>query len=78
LADEHPTVFAGLLGRLIPIQAKVKTDDNIRARLEKLDMSMTLSEMIQSFEQKIKSDYMPVEPRLLIEQRGDDDDDDDA
>ena len=73
LADEHPVAFAGLLGKLIPVQAKVKTDGNVR--FEKLNMSMSLAEMISNFEMKIKSDYRPPPP-VLIEP--DDDDEPDA
>jgi hypothetical protein len=72
LANEHPTVFAALLGKLIPAQAKVKAEF---VRLEKLSLDMPLSEMIRNFELKIKSDYQPA-PRLLIEH--DDDDEPDA
>ena len=64
LADEHPSVFAGLLGKLIPVQARVKAEF---VRPQKLSTDMTLAEMISNFELKIKSDYQPPEP-VLIEQ----------
>ena len=42
LANEHPTTFAMMLTRLIPVQAKVKTDID---RPTRLTINMSLSEM---------------------------------
>lgn len=75
LADEHPTTFAGLLGRLIPVQLKAKGDVRVDLERIKLNMNMSLPEMIANFEAKIKSDYC-VPPRALIEHDDDDDESD--
>jgi hypothetical protein len=75
LADEHPVAFAGLLGKLIPVQARVKTEGNVR--FERLNLNMPLSDMIKNFEAKIKSDYQPPPP-VLIERDDNDDDEPDA
>ena len=61
LADEHPTTFATMLTRLIPVQAKVKGEFN---RSTRLTINMSLSDMVSAFEMKIKSDYQP-EPALI-------------
>lgn len=61
LADEHPTVFANMLARLIPIQAKVTTNGPPL----RLDPSMSMEELIRNFEAKIKDvNYRPL-PRML-------------
>jgi hypothetical protein len=65
LADAHPPVFAGLMGRLIPVQAKVKTDGNMR--IENLNINMSLSDMVSKFELKLKSGYRPAPPALVID-----------
>ena len=79
LANKHPVTFAGLLGKLIPVQARVKAEGNARIDFEKLklNLSMPLEEMIRNFEIKIKSGYCPPPP-VLIEHDDDDDDEPDA
>lgn len=61
LANEHPTTFATMLTRLIPVQAKIKSDGEIPQRLS---INMSLSDMVNAFELKIKSDYRPVVPLI--------------
>lgn len=62
LANEHPTTFAVMLTRLIPVQAKIKSDGEIPQRLS---INMSLSDMVSAFEMKIKSDYRPTMPMLV-------------
>lgn len=62
LADEHPAQFSAILCKLIPVQVRANISDGPPQRL---DTSMSLSQMINSFEQKIKSDYQPVLPPVI-------------
>ena len=73
VADEYPALYIGLLGRLVPVEAKLKTDFE---RPQRLTSDMSLNEMVTQFELKIKNeDYQPPPP--VIEHNNDGDDDDD-
>ena len=78
LADERPELYVSLLGRCIPIQAKIKTEDRFDVEKHRLTLDMPLDLMIKNFEMKIKSGYQPPRPSPpLIEHDADDGDDDD-
>jgi hypothetical protein len=71
VADEFPGLYISLLGRLVPVEAKLKTNFE---RPQRLTVDMPLSEMISAFEAKIKNpDYQPV-PRVIGHSSDDDDD----
>ena len=73
VADEYPALYISLLGRLVPIEAKVKTDF---VRPQELTADMDLPTMINEFERKIKDpNYQPA-PRTI--EHDDDYDDDEA
>jgi hypothetical protein len=74
LANERPELYISLLVRLVPQQARIKVEDNVR--VEPLNPNMSLPEMVTAFEMKIKSDYRP--PPRTIEHHDDDDDDDET
>jgi hypothetical protein len=56
LADEKPEVFAPMLGRLLPLQARVKNEG---VSPVKLHLDMSLPEMINNFENRIKLAQVP-------------------
>jgi hypothetical protein len=62
LADEKQELFVHMLARLIPEQAKIKPEMNLH--VQRLDINMSLSDMVSVFEQKINSDYRP--PMLTL------------
>ena len=79
IADERPELFCSLLGRVIPIQAKIKTEDRFDVETHRLTLDMPLDLMVKNFEMKIKSGYQPPRPSPpLIEHDADDGDDDDG
>ncbi|SRR5258706_15202720 len=59
LADEKPELFVPLLGKLLPLQVKAKNEDGGQVNL-KLNPNMSLSEMIDNFERRIKSIHNPL------------------
>jgi hypothetical protein len=59
IANEHPALFCSMLGRMVPMEAKIKSEFN--AHDLKLDPGMDLNAMMTAFELKIKSDYRPRE-----------------
>src|SRR6266436_2914510 len=58
LADEKPELFVPLLGRLLPLQVRAKNEDVGPVNL--INPNMSLSEMINNFERRIKSIHNPV------------------
>src|SRR5258706_4722677 len=54
LADEKPELFVPLLGKLLPLQVRAKNEGDGPVNL-KLNPNMSLSEMIDNFERRIKS-----------------------
>jgi hypothetical protein len=54
LADEKPELFVPLLGKLLPLQLRAKNEDRGPVNLE-LSPNMSLPEMIDNFERRIKS-----------------------
>ena len=55
-----------LLGRLLPLQVKAKNEG---APVNLITPNMSVSEMVSTFEQRVKSAYMPqVTSPPLIEQ----------
>src|SRR5258706_5156056 len=59
LADEKPELFVPLLGKLLPLQVRAKNESVGSVNL-KLNPNMSLSEMIDNFERRIKSIHIPV------------------
>jgi hypothetical protein len=53
LADEKPELFVPLLGRLLPLQVRAKNEDVGPVNL--INPNMSLSEMVNNFERRIKS-----------------------
>jgi hypothetical protein len=72
IANTRPDLFCSMLGRMVPMEAKIQTA--VHPSDLRLDPSMDLATMIQTFEMKIKSGYRP--PPRAIEHDGSDDDDD--
>ncbi len=60
LANKKQDTFAGLLGRLIPVQAKVQHSGIPKVDLN-LTIDMPLTEMISNFEQRIKASIQPLQ-----------------
>ena len=61
LADEKPELFVPLLGKLLPLQVKAKNEDVGPVNLNlNLNPNMSLSEMINNFERRIKSIHNPL------------------
>ena len=57
VADEYPALYIGLLGRLVPVEAKLKTDNAVPQRLTS---DMPIETMVREFEARIKNpDYQP-------------------
>src|SRR5690348_2784437 len=57
LADEKPELFVPLLGRLLPLQVRAK--EEIVGPVNRINLSMSLSEMVENFERRIKSIHDP-------------------
>ena len=57
LADEKPELFVPLLAKLLPLQVKAKNEPDKPVRL---DPGMSLPEMIDNFERRIKSAQIPI------------------
>lgn len=73
VANEHPALYINLLGRLVPIEGRLKTEFE---RPQQLDPSMNLPEMIAAFEAKLKNpDYQPKQRAF---DHNDDSDDDET
>jgi hypothetical protein len=66
LADEKPELFAPMLMRLIPVQAKIEHHGPPPKRL---DPSMSIDEMVSNFVMKIKDTSYRPEPRLIENER---------
>ena len=64
LANEKPEVFAQLLGKLLPLQVKAK-NEGVGPSPINLNPSMSLPEMIDSFERRIKSIQIPAARRMI-------------
>ncbi|MBR1211331.1 hypothetical protein [Bradyrhizobium sp. JYMT SZCCT0180] len=64
LADNKQEVFATLLGKLIPVQAKIHATGPSAVNLN-LSLKMPLADMVSTFEQRIKGSYMPAPQRAL-------------
>jgi len=60
LADDRPELFVSLLGRLLPIQARIETHNQGNVNIQQLNINMPLSEMVSTFEQRIMSAYTPA------------------
>jgi len=65
LSDDYPPVFAMLLARLIPEQSKPSRDDS-NERHTIINLNMPVSQMVNVFEQRVRSSYMP-KPVLVID-----------
>src|SRR5215211_1285891 len=76
LADNKQEVFASLLGKLIPVQAKIQTTGPGTVNLN-LNLNMPLADMVSTFEQRIKGSYMPA-PKLALPMTIDHDEDENA
>jgi hypothetical protein len=53
LADEKPELFASLLGTLLPLQVRAKNESD--GPVHRLNLNMSLPEMIDNFERRMKS-----------------------
>jgi hypothetical protein len=61
LADDRPELFVSLLARLLPIQARIETENHgVGDVTNIINFNMPLSEMVNVFESRIKSAYMPT------------------
>ena len=72
LANERPDLYVSMLGRLVPVQAKVKHEGGHPSDL-RLTTDMPLETLISNFEAKLKSDYQPM--LRAFEHDSDDDED---
>ena len=61
LADDKEELFVSLLGKLIPLQARV-SHSVTQTNNVNLNLNMPLAEMISNLEQKIKA---AVDPRMI-------------
>jgi hypothetical protein len=57
LADDEPELFVPLLAKLLPLQLNAKNEP---AEPVRLNPSMSLPEMIENFERRIKSIHNPL------------------
>lgn len=57
LADEKPELFVPLLGKLLPLQVRAKSEAGGPVNL---NPNMPLSEMVLNFERRIKSIHNPL------------------
>ncbi len=57
LADKKPEIFASLLCRLLPLQVRAKAGE---IPVNRININMPVQEMVNKFEQRIKSAYMPA------------------
>jgi len=81
LADDRPELFVSLLGRLLPIQARVEMQNSGGStNINMININMPLSEMVSTFEQRIMSAYTPAalaapdDPDAFIEHMDPEDD----
>lgn len=72
LANERPDLYVSMLGRLVPVQAKVK-HEGVHPSDLRLTTDMPLETLISNFEAKLKSDYQPM--LRAFEHDSDDDED---
>jgi hypothetical protein len=72
IANEHPALFCSMIGRMVPMEAKIQTNG---PPPRPLDMTMSLPEMISEFERKLHDPTYFAKPRT-IEHDSDADDDD--
>jgi hypothetical protein len=71
IANVHPQLFCNMLGRLVPLEARVQTNG---PPLQRLTPDMDLPTMISEFERKIQDPTYFATPHNTIEHSVDDDD----